>query len=148
MWTAVIVLAVAIASAVFWNAKKNSSGSPTLAIAGHLLKVEIADTEEKQQQGLSGRDSLPQNSGMLFIMPMPGRYTFWMKDMKFPIDLIWIKDGKVVDIIQNAKIELNTKDDDLLRYVSVVDANMVLEVNAGFAEKYQIKSGDAAIARY
>ncbi len=116
--------------------------SPSVSIAGHRLDVEIADTQEKQLQGLSGRDSLAENSAMLFVLKEKHRYTFWMKDMKFPLDFIWIVDGEVVQINPNAPIELGVKDSLLKIYTPYKPVDSVLEANAGWAQKNGIKAGD------
>ena len=70
-----------------------------LIIGGKNIVVEIADTDATRAQGLSGRPSLETSHGLMFIFDKPGIYGFWMKDMYFPIDIIWIgKDGKVAGI--------------------------------------------------
>ena len=66
----------------------------TILVNGVALDVEIADTRERQIQGLSGRESLGENSGMLFVYEEPGLPGIWMKDMNFPIDIVWITSEK------------------------------------------------------
>lgn len=61
----------------------------TVEVKGQTFKVAIADTDEKRTKGLSGRDNLAQDQGMLFLFDKPGNYPFWMKDMRFPIDIIF-----------------------------------------------------------
>src|SRR5690349_12394377 len=89
--------------AVFANAIVNSNGSsvqlfnflhltPRITIDNATFSVVVAKTPEEREKGLSGRDSLAQNSGMLFVFDHPDTYTFWMKGMKFPLDMIFIKD--------------------------------------------------------
>src|SRR3989338_3180334 len=58
-------------------------------IVGQNIKVDLALTMLEQAQGLSGREVLGENEGMLFVFDTPGKYSFWMKDMKFAIDIIW-----------------------------------------------------------
>ena len=71
-------------------------------IAGQTVKVELALTMQAQAQGLSGRKILEENEGMLFVFKNSGRYSFWMKDMNFPIDILWIGDDfQVVGIEKN-----------------------------------------------
>jgi hypothetical protein len=68
------------------------------------LNVETVSTPAAMIQGLSGRKSLAYNQGMLFIFPNEGYHKFWMKDMLFPIDIIWLdKDYKVVYVKENAQ---------------------------------------------
>ena len=107
------------------------------------INIELADTSEKRKKGLSGSQSLASDSGMLFIFEKQDKYSFWMKGMKFPLDFIWIKDIKIVDIIKNAKVpDAGIKDQDLPIYVPNVPVDMVLEVTAGFVDSHKIKVGD------
>ncbi|MFZ2187518.1 MAG: DUF192 domain-containing protein [Candidatus Moraniibacteriota bacterium] len=71
--------------------------SPTgIRISGQLYRLEIAETDAERAQGLGDRDTLCDNCGMLFIFADPGKYAFWMKDMRFPIDIIWLLGDRVV----------------------------------------------------
>lgn len=117
--------------------------SGMVQIAGVNLSVEIAQTEEARMQGLSGRESLAENQGMLFQFPQAGRYAFWMKDMKFPLDFIWIKDNKVVEITHNVVVEPNISDAELHMYLPQEEIDSMIEVNAGWAEKNKVRVGDS-----
>lgn len=76
--------------------------TPVVRVGDIGIRVEIVDTPEKRVQGLSGRTSLEGVDGMLFIFDEPGYHEIWMKDMKFPIDIIWIDENlTVVSIDQN-----------------------------------------------
>lgn len=101
-------------------------------VSGHEYSVEVVKTAEERRLGLSNRDSLGDNEGMLFIFDAPGFYNFWMKEMKFDIDIVWISGDRVVSVSQGKyKNEF-----DILRPSEKVDR--VLEVNAGSG----IKKGD------
>lgn len=131
------VLAVVFGLAVYFTKSENSSA---IFINGARIEVEIADSLRERTSGLSGRDGISQNEGMLFIFNEPDYYSFWMKDMKFPIDIIWIsEDKKIVDITKNILPE---------SYPAVFkpasSARYVLEVNAGFSNTSEIKIGDYA----
>ncbi len=110
-------------------------------IAGQDIKVYLAATEAERERGLGGRSDLKENEGMLFIFPQSGNYLFWMKDMNFPIDMIWLgEDLKVIYIKKNARPELYPE-----TYgpgSSLPDAKYVLEVVSGFANKNNLKVGD------
>ena len=106
------------------------------------LKVEIADTIEKRKRGLGGKERLDEGTGMLFLFPKPDYYNFWIKDMKFPIDIIWLKDSLVIDITRNAYPPAEQKDSDLPVYTPTLAADSVLEVNAGFSDSNGIMIGD------
>ncbi len=112
------------------------------------LKVLIADTDAKKAKGLSGRLSLASNSGMLFIYNEEEIRRFWMKNMKFPIDIIWIRKDKVVDILINAlPPKSGTLDSELSIYQSGEPVDKVLEVNSGFINKHGIAIGDRIITQ-
>lgn len=107
-------------------------------IAGKTLNVELADTDIKRELGLSGHAPLAENQGMLFIFEKSGIYPFWMKDMLFPIDIIWISDDfQVVYIEKNAQPSSYPK-----TFGPNENAKYVLEINAGFSEKNNLKIGD------
>lgn len=106
--------------------------------AGQIVKVDMALTSADQALGLSGRESLKENEGMLFIFPQPGNYPFWMKDMNFPIDIIWLtEDFEVVYIKKDARPELFPES-----YGPEEDSKYVLEVVSGFSEKNNLQVGD------
>lgn len=95
--------------------------------AGKKFAIERADTEQAREKGLGGRESLCSSCAMLFVFPRSGNYGFWMKDMKFPLDIIWIYHGMVVHI------ERNIHPDSKEVFLPKKTADQVLEVNAGEA---------------
>jgi hypothetical protein len=109
-------------------------------IKGHVIKVEIANTPESRAKGLSGREKLGADEGMLFVMDNKRYHSFWMADMKFPIDIIWISDNKVVDLTKNAPIPTDPKN--IPVFTPSTEVNRVLEVNAGYIEANSIAIGD------
>lgn len=114
-----------------------------LQINDAKFKVEIADTQAKRSQGLGGRNPLKEDEGMLFIFPNPVKTPFWMKGLTFPLDFIFIKDDKVIDIIKNAPPPaLGQVDESLPIYQPKTEVDKVLEVNAGTVERLGIKVGD------
>lgn len=120
--------------------------SPTLkeiTIGKTHVMVTIADTDVTRSHGLSNVTNLAENEGMLFVFTKPDIYTFWMKDMKFALDFIWINNGNVVQIDHDIPApNINTPDNQLKLYKSNFPVDSVLEVNAGFALKNNIKVGD------
>ena len=102
------------------------------------IPVVVVDTEPLRTQGLSGREILPPDSGMLFIMDTIAKHGIWMKDMHFSIDIIWTDDsGRVVTIVPNAAPESYPN-----IFYADAPARYVLEVNAGFAAEHGISVGD------
>lgn len=107
-------------------------------INNSTIEIEVADTSEERSKGLSGRESLSKNRGLLFIYPEPDFYGIWMKDMKFSIDVIWFDENyRVIDIVQGVRPESFPK-----TFKPPAPAKYVLEVNAGFTSEYEIKIGD------
>ena len=103
------------------------------------LTVELAETPSQWERGLSGRSNLEEGSGMLFIFPQYHVPIFWMKDMQFGLDMIWLSGGKVVDITVDAPKPVGDK---LPTYSPRQAVNMVLEVPAGWSAKNNITLGD------
>jgi uncharacterized protein len=109
------------------------------------VNIELADTSEKRTKGLGGRSSLGTDSGMLFIHNNSSKYTYWMKGMQISLDILWILDDTVADILTNVPPEPNVPDDKLQKYSSKVPVNRVLEVNTGYVNSKNIKVGDKVI---
>lgn len=109
--------------------------------SGTKIKIEIADTDAKRTKGLSNRQSLDEDTGMLFVMEQTKKTIFWMKDTLIPLDIIWIKNGVITGIEENVKTEIGVDDSKLKRYQSPGEVDFVLEVNAGFSSKNGIKPG-------
>ncbi len=103
------------------------------------LSVELAQTPKQWEKGLSGRQSLGMLDGMIFIFPYSHIPVFWMKDMQFPIDIVWLQDGVVVDITYSAPVATTAV---LPTYSPKTAVNMVLETGAGWAAKHNIVRGD------
>lgn len=109
-----------------------------ISIADTQVEVSIARTPQEQEQGLSGTASLLENSGKLFIFNTPGTYGFWMKDMHYPLDLVWIDaNHKIVDITENVAPDTYPQ---IFYPGSPVTA--VLELNAGFSTKHGLSIGE------
>lgn len=104
--------------------------------------VLLAKTEEEKTTGLSTRSSLPQDEGMLFLFPSSDYYAFWMKDMRFNLDIIYINGTKVVSIISNIPYLKTTSTAMLPVYKPTFPADKVLEINAGLSQRYHIHVGD------
>jgi uncharacterized protein len=111
-----------------------------LKINNTTLNIEVADTDAGRIQGLSGRSGFAENAAMLFVFSQEGNYSFWMKDMNFPIDIAWMdKDKKIIYIENSVSPDTYPKS-----FGPSAPSMYVLETNAGFFEKYGIKIGDTA----
>lgn len=116
---------------------------PTVTIAGVAFLAELASTPEHRAAGLSGRDSLPSQTGMLFTWETGIATVFWMKGMRFPLDLIWIsKDCVVVNIMSDLPSPSpETHSSELPLYLPKESAAYTFEINAGEAHKHGIVLG-------
>lgn len=102
------------------------------------IRATVADTREARARGLSGRDELLSTHGLLFVFEESDFHGFWMKEMRFPIDIIWINDSfVVVDIEENVSPSTFPKTFEPRR-----PARFVVEVNANFADSFGIEVGD------
>ena len=113
--------------------------SYALVIDGRDFPLEIANTAPLQHEGLSGRADLPSDSGMLFVMNEPQYIGIWMKDMQFPIDIIWLNADREI-----VTIERGVTPDTYPEVFYPADLSQyVLETNAGFVESHGLQLGDS-----
>lgn len=120
-----------------------TSSEGVVKINESSIKVEIADTQAKRSKGLSGRESLASDEGMLFIFPKEDIYPFWMKGITFALDFVWIRDLAVVDLLENVPpAPAGQPDSSLPIYQSKVEINKVLEIPAGTVQRLNIRVGD------
>ena len=106
---------------------------------GEEIPVEVADTLKKRSLGLGKRTSLKKGWGMLFVFEKRKPHRFWMKDMQFPLDIIWLDNHRIVHIIHNAKPANSKGEPEVM--TSPVPVNFVLEIAAGGAAKLRLKTG-------
>ena len=125
------------------NSAETSSKSE-VKINGITIPVEVAKTDVQRRNGLSNRDNLPEGEGMFFeFVQKDVKPLFWMKDMRFAIDILWINDNKIVQIDKNVQLpETGTTDDKLILYIPNQPIDYVLEVTAGFSDENNIDVGD------
>lgn len=137
---AAVAAGALIIAAIYLGVQQRRPGRGTITLGENVaVKVEVADTPQTREKGLSGRESLAAGEGMLFIFPAPDTYIFWMKDMKFPIDIIWIRDREIVDIITDVPVPVPNQE--LSTYFPKFPADKVLEAGAGFAAAHGLRVG-------
>jgi uncharacterized membrane protein (UPF0127 family) len=106
-----------------------------------VVRADVADTPTERKQGLSGRPSLAQGTGMWFVYETADYYTYWMPDMHFALDIIWFdEDLKVVHIQENATPEAYPE-----TYRPNAPARYVLEVPSGMVHTHDIRLGMQAV---
>ena len=174
--TVILEVFVLIGFLIFWHFYKDLSFGENLdsslslenkepscrqiKINDQVFRVEVADTLAKKQKGLADRENMPQNYGMIFIFEKKGKYSFWMKGMRFPLDFLWIDGDKIVEITKNVAVDVRPeasvpRDKNFLilrrdssgssTYSPRVPADKVIELNAGMTEKTGISLGDKII---
>ncbi len=115
--------------------------SPIMNIGDIPLHVEIANTESERTKGLSGRDVLDKVDGLLFVFPDPGYYSIWMKDMRFPIDIIWIDENlKVVRIDKNISPDTYPQS-----FRPPKPVKYIVETNVHFSDTFSLHEGQSVI---
>ena len=117
------------------------AGTTRIVFGGVILTVEIAATPADQQKGLSDRDSMALSHGMLFVFNSEGMWGFWMKGMRFSLDIIWFDSQKRAVFIEQDLPPCSPQNCPI--YAPPVNAMFVLEVNAGFVKAHNIAIGDA-----
>ncbi len=108
------------------------------------ITVEVADTLELQTRGLSGRDSLQEGEGMLFVFAEEGTHGIWMKDMRFSIDIAWAaSDGTILTIEESVSPATYPES----FYATTPQARYVLEVPAGYFKRVGVAVGDKIVVQ-
>lgn len=147
---AILVLAAAVWKVQSGDApaspKRDDPPQATAHIRGRTFSLDVAVSPSAHEIGLSQTDSLPVDRGMLFLYDTPGFYQFWMKGMKFPLDILFIRDSTIVTIARN--VPPPSGNGDLPLYAPDKPANKVLEINAGLCDKYGIREGDTVEIGY
>lgn len=140
----VLLFTLAFFSPSYTQAGSDSSTAGLIPITlpgGTLIHAEIADTPRKRAEGLMYREHLAKNRGMLFTFDQAQPWTFWMKNTKIPLDIIWMNEKKqIVHIESNVPICTRT-DDGCRQYQPNEPALYVLELGGGMAEYYKLQKG-------
>jgi uncharacterized protein len=134
-----VLAALVVVGYVIYAQSHKGLSAIKIKIDGNSIYVSIADTEASRELGLGGRESLAEDEGMLFVFPVEGKYPFWMKDMHFAIDMLWIaNDGSIIyiqgDVVPATYPQAFQPTSGLARYV--------LELPAGYSFAHNIKVGD------
>lgn len=145
-WIAIfIIIALLVICFVYftYEARRETPSlvfNKTITFGDTSLNVAVADSSDERVQGLSGQESLPEGSGLLFVFEKPDLHYIWMKDMNFSIDIAWISaEGAVVHIEEGVSPDSYPQ-----TFTSRVPAVYVLEVPADTFSKAEIKIGDRA----
>jgi uncharacterized membrane protein (UPF0127 family) len=130
----IFIFSIYVISIRFYSVAGNNISK--VNIGRHIFYAEVVESDEKKQKGLGGRNDLCEACGMLFKFKETGVYSFWMRGMKFPLDIIWISDNKIIHL------EKNIQPDFIGTLTPREMANNVLELNSGIIESFGLKVGD------
>lgn len=140
---------ITVATLYYLNHIDSATNKVNIKIGEQYIVAEMAKTEADRQKGLGGRTSIGLNEGMYFMFDEPGVYSFWMKDMKFPIDLVWISNGKIVGFEENMQppADPNAPDSQLKSYLPLELVDRVLELHAGRVALFKATVGDSVLVK-
>jgi len=153
---AIITSIVGVSLFILANSSANSTDSPNflngisipsnryskaaVSVNGFKLIADLAVTQDQQIKGLAIRNDVNESEGMLIVFQHPSRQSFWMKDMKFPIDIIWLNANRsVVYIVSN--LEPCPVRGYCPGYLPDSDSLYVLETSAGFSQRHNVRVG-------
>lgn len=135
--TASILLLILVGGTVLWWQMQQDQA--LLRIGGERFHITVMRTEQQLEEGLSGTDNLPSNEAMVFVFKEDGKWPMWMKDMKYPIDILWLNSGKqVVHIVKNAQPSSYPKTE----FAPDSPSRYVIELASGTADRTGVKIGD------
>lgn len=127
---------------IFPSEQPELVNSPRLLIGDAVLTVEIADEPNEWAQGLSGKESLCDECGTLFLFPESRKQSFWMREMNFALDMIFIDEEKVVEIFEDVPFPEDGKDGREIKVETELPTEWVLEVNSGWVERNGVEVGN------
>lgn len=135
-----IIFAALIATAVILGVRQVAFAHGTVVIDGKVnVRVSVASNDRSRERGLSGKEALAADEGMLFLFDRPDTLAFWMKEMNFPIDILWIDGTTIADMTTDVPVPV--PGERLPLFSPRVPVDKVLEVPAGFARAHGLKVG-------
>lgn len=134
-WALIVFVLLLVGAAAFYIIRPQLKQHTTLRLGDGVFKTWVAKTPEEREKGLSGTAKLRDDQAMLFVFGSDSKWSIWMKDMSYPIDIVWLdKDKKVVYIVKNAPPESYPYES----FAPKEDARYVVEFPAGTADKKKI----------
>ncbi len=138
VWLIVLGVLVAVGYGMFSIITDMNQQRVSIAIGKANLRAEVADTDELRTKGLSGRQELEENRAMLFVFDNNAQHSIWMKDMRIPIDVIWLDEKKKVVHVEH---DVWPDSEPHETYVPPKPARYIIEIAAGEAKRAGIKVG-------
>lgn len=140
-WGLIGLVLLIVLGAAFWALLPQLQPHATVRLGDGVFRTRIADTSEKREKGLSGTPGIAANEALLFIYQHDDKWSIWMKDMNYAIDIVWLDKAKeVVYIVKNAQPESYPE-----AFAPTQDARYVVELAAGTVDAKSISVGDKAM---
>lgn len=140
----IVIIALSILAVLLFLYYRAHPLATQVEIRANRFTVELAVTNAEKEKGLGDRTELAADHGMLFVYDHPEQYRFWMKGMRFPIDILWIENKKIVDISANVQVASGSS---LPTYAPKLPVSQILELNAGTVDRLGIQLGDTVTIR-
>lgn len=135
----VIIISITCHCGPVFGKTLNINDSDYVIINNRKVFLNVADTQSKRSRGLMFVDKLSEDQGMVFLFDISDYEYFWMKNMKIPLDIVFINDNKIAKIYKEVPV---CKSDNCKLYNSEYKVDTVLELKTGFCSKYNVKVGE------
>lgn len=140
-WVGPVVVSLAVIAGGAFLAWKMSDEQASLQLHGQRYHITVLRTPDELQKGLSDSESLPEGQAMVFAFPRDEKWGIWMKDMNYPIDIVWLDSGRtVVHLVKNAQPSSYPS----TTFSPSVNSRYVIELPSGTIERTGIAIGDPA----
>ena len=138
------------AAALFSQGSTQGAGSadakmPSAKIGKNVVKLEVAASDKEIQRGLMFRTSMPEDQGMVFLFHPPRPVNFWMYHTLIPLDMLFVRDGKIVKIFENVPPCRSEDPRECPLYPPAgkeTAVSEVIELNGGYSKRHEVKEGD------
>jgi len=141
-WAIILGVLTVVLAAAFWMIYPLIQTTTNLRIGDGVFDARVATTQSAREKGLSGTSSLGEQQALILAFPSDSKWQIQVRDMKFPIDIVWLdKDLKIVYIVKNVTPEISVD----TAYKPEFDARYVIELQAGTVDKQKIKLGKTAV---
>lgn len=143
-----IVLGAMVICLIFLFIRNRMWSETIIRVNNTDLQILVADTLAKQHEGWSNKPDMLGKDGMLFIFGYNTPHAMVMRDMQFPIDIVWVSDsGTITDMVIGAKPEPGVAEADLIVYQSRLPSAAVLELKAGLISQLGLSIGDTVVIK-
>lgn len=136
-----VAILIALVAFLFWRSNRTNTGS-VIRMGNSNIVVEFARTSAEQARGLGGRNAIDADHGMLFVFNDPTIPGFWMKDMRFPIDIVWVRENRIIGVVENADPQIGATESELKVYTPPSSVDSVIELHAGAFAASHAQVGD------